>query len=77
MAIRWADWGHIHGQPENGDWTVWDAGRHRSLCWGGGLQDGEATARPCKAYPPTGGPPKIVVRGLLDDEAKRLFVHID
>ena len=77
MAIRWVDWGHIHGKPANGDWTVWDAGRHRSLCWGGGELDGDLAARPCTAYPPSGGRPAVVVRGLLDDEARRLFVHID
>lgn len=76
-AIQWVHWGHGHGHGAEGDWSVWDAGKHSSFCWAWAEQDGKKAVRPCTAYPPTSWSPDVYVRGLLDHENKRLFVHID
>lgn len=76
-VIQWVHWGHSHGHGAEGDWEVWDAGKHSSFCWAYAEQNGKKAVRACTAYPPTSWSPDVYVRGLLDHENKRLFVHID
>jgi hypothetical protein len=76
MAIAWTNWGHVHLQPSEETWSVGKAGRHRSLCWAYGEQDGKTAVRACNAYSPINFRPSLYARGLLDEENHRLFVYI-
>lgn len=74
MVIRWASLGHPH--PPGSDSHDHSRCAYRSMCWAWGELDGVSAARPCTAYPPTGGRPEVVVQAVLDDTTRRLIVSI-
>lgn len=71
VAIRWADWGWLHSNIDDGKPRLYDVEHRRSFCFGVEGEGAEQRIEPCTAFEHR---PTHYTRALLDEDDHRLFV---